>query len=216
MKRKRKITTLGVCILFGLILWPLGAQAALITIQIEAVVDSVDDPFGYLEGNITPGDIITGSYTYDLSTPDTNPSLHVGDYEHWAPPGGISLTVGGFEFKSDPGNLDFLIEIIDDSSSGGLHDSYILGSYGNLPLADGTFVGGIWWYLKDSTASALSSIALPINAPVLDDWGFNRLSLGGGTRARPFGIMGHVTSAIPEPATIVLFGLGGLLLGRRR
>ena len=62
---------MAIAVLCGSALSPTGAQAALVTIQIEAVVDSVDDLFGYLEGNITPGDIITGSYTYDLSTPDT-------------------------------------------------------------------------------------------------------------------------------------------------
>jgi len=191
------------------------ARGALITIEIEAVADIVDDPFGYLEGKIRVGSIITGSYTYDLSTPDTSSLIYVGHYEHWAPPGGIWLTVGGFEFKSDPANLDFVVEIVNDSVSGGLHDTYILRSYDNLPLTDGTSVGNISWTLRDSSATALSSITLPMNVPVVDDWGFNRLSFGGGTRAKGFVIEGHVTSAIPEPATMVLLGLGGLLLRRR-
>lgn len=44
------------------------AQATLITIQIEGVVDSVSDDYGYLEGKIKPGDIITGFYTYESTT----------------------------------------------------------------------------------------------------------------------------------------------------
>jgi len=194
-------------------LWALPAKAELVTIKIEAVVDSVDDPFGYLEGNITPGDIITGSYTYDLSTPDSNPLGQGADYEHLLPPCGISLSVGDFVFQTDMTNVNFLIEIINNYPP---VDNYLVRSHNNLPLSNGTPIGDISWLLEDSTGNALSSDALPTTGPVLDDWGFNRLTVNGGTRARAFGIMGHVTSAIPEPATIVLLGLGGLLLGRRR
>jgi len=215
MRRKRKITTLGVCILFGLILWPVAAQAALVTIEIEAVVDSVDDPFGYLEGKIIVGDIITGFYVYESTTPDSSPLDPVqGNYWHYAAPDGIALTVGGFTFMTDPFNVAFHVAVRNNSLSG--DDSYWLASDNNLPLSNGTQVDEILWSLRDPTGTALSSDALLTTAPVLDDWGFNRLSFGGGTRARGFVIEGHVTSAIPEPATILLFGLGGLLIGRRR
>jgi hypothetical protein len=218
MRRTRKIVVLVIAVLCGLVFWPVAAQAALITIGIEAVVDEVYDPFGYLEGNITPGDIITGSYTYDLDMLDSVPEYPtVGRYEHHAPPFGISLTVGGFEFKTDPDSVDFLVGIANNVVSDGLHDSYWLNSYNNLPLSNDAPVGGISWTLRDSSATALSSINLLTNAPVLDDWGFNRLNIGGGTRARPFGIQGHVTSVvvIPEPATVLLFSFGGLIFVRR-
>ncbi len=204
---------MAIVVLGWLVFWPTPTEAALITIQIEAVVDSVDDPFGYLEGKIIVGDIITGSYTYDLSTPDTNPSLYVGDYEHLAPPAAIFLSVGGTEFRTDLGNVNVFVEVINNNAG---IDGYLLISDNNLSLPNSTPVNSISWTLTDYTKSALSSDALLPTAPVLDDWGLNRLTVNGGTRARPFGIMGHVTSAIPEPATMVLLGLGGLLIGRRR
>lgn len=213
MRRERKITTLGACILLGLILAPPGAQATLVTIQIEAIVDSVDDPFGYLEGTISPSDIITGSYTYDLSTPDTNPSLYVGDYEHRASPSGIFLSVGSSEFRTDLGNVNVFVEVV--NNNGGI-DAFLVQSDNNLPLPNGMSVNSISWTLIDDTKSALSSDALLSTPPVLDDWEFNRLSFGGGTRARGFVVEGHVTSAIPEPGTMALFGLSGLLIRRRR
>ena len=210
---------LAIGILGGLVFWPTPTEAALITIEIEAVVDRVDDPHGYLEGKIIVGDIITGAYTYDSSTPDQDwlwgsPSDIVGRYHHFAPPYGISLTVGDFVFQTDPSNVNFLIGIVNDNQSG--DDIYGLLSYNNLPLSDGTLVGGISWTLEDSTGSVFSNDSLPTTAPVLDDWGFNRLTVNGGTPAIPFGILSHVTSAIPEPATILLFGLGTMLLRKRR
>jgi len=43
MRRKRKIMFLAIAILCGLIFRPTPTEAALITIEIEAVVDSVQD-----------------------------------------------------------------------------------------------------------------------------------------------------------------------------
>jgi hypothetical protein len=195
--------------------WPPGASAALVTIEIEAVVDEVGDPHGYLGGRITSGDTVTGSYTYDTSTADSNPSSQGADYRHYQAPCGISLSVGGFEFRTDPGNVDFLIQIIDDYPP---EDNYLVRSRNNLPLPDGTYVGGISWVLEDPSGTALSSDALPATAPVLDDWGSNELWFGGGIRGDAFGVISHVTSAavIPEPGAIVLLGVGALILVKRK
>ena len=108
----------------------LPVNGALITIGIEAVVDDVHDVDNYLDGRINVGDLITGSYTYDTDTPDSNPSAKVGDYEHYAHPSGFSLSVGELDFKTDPANTNFLIEIVDDYAD----DFYLVASYSNLPL----------------------------------------------------------------------------------
>ena len=215
MRRESKITFLVAVILCGLIFWPEPAEATLITIEIEGVVDSVIDNGNYLEGKIKPGDIIRGFYVYESTTPDSSPLDPVqGNYWHYAPPAGIALTVGGFNFMTDPFNIAFRIVIRNNTPSG--NDIYGVESSNNLHLSNGTLVGGILWSMKDHTGSALSSDALPTTAPALDDWQDNILNFGGGTRANGYAILGRVTSAIPEPATIVLLGLGGLLLGRRR
>ncbi len=187
------------------------ARATLITIEITAVVDSVDDQGNYLEGQIEVGDIITGTYTYESTTPDSNPSSYIGHYWHYDPPAGISLMVGGFDFRTDPGNIEFLIGIVNDGTSG--DDSYWLISYNNLPLSNGTLVDSIGWQLNDPTGNALSSTDLPTTPPVLDDWqSIVGLRLEGD---RAFIIGATVTSAIPEPATILLLGLGFLLLKKQ-
>jgi len=192
--------------------YALPAEAALVTIEIEAVVDYVEDKGpgdGYLEGKISPGDIITGTYTYDSDTPDSNPSATVGRYEHSTPPYGIFLSVSGLDFKTDTSNVGFSVVIVNDSTTGGLHDAYGLRSYNNLPLSSGVNVDIILWWLEDNSASALSSTDLTATAPVLEDWQGNRLCV---EALRAFSIDAHVTSAIPEPATIALLGLGGLML----
>ena len=188
------------------------ARATLITIEITAEVDSVYDPSSYLEGQINPGDTIPGTYTYESTTADTNPSSTVGHYWHYAPPAGISLTVGGFDFTTDPTNVEFLVGIGNDGPSG--KDGYWLISYNNLPLSNAALVDSIVWQLDDPTGNALSTDALPTTPPLLDDWqsivGLRLEGERGG-----YIVNAHVTSAIPEPATIILFVIGALLLKKR-
>ncbi len=188
-------------------------QAEIIIIGIEATVDYVDDPCNVFEGSITPGDIVTGTYMYDSDTEDSNPLSTVGDYWHYDSPFGISLTVGGFDFRTDPDNVNFLVEIIND---GALEDDgYVLQSYYNLPLPNGVPVGHISWQLNDPSGQALSSTALPITAPVLNDWD-QPFGLYFETR-RQFFVRSYVTSAvvIPEPASLLLLSLGCLVLRRK-
>ncbi len=205
---KTKVFTILAVIMF-LSIFP--AQAALITIEIEAIVDSVDDKDNYLEGQISPGDTITGFYIYDTDTPDTSPYSYIGHYQHYDAPAGISLSVGGFDFRTNPENIDFLVGIVNDGTSG--DDGYWLVSYNNLPLSNGTLVDSIVWQLNDPTGSAISSAALPTSAPVLEDWqSIVGLRLEGD---RAFLVIAHVTSAIPEPVSILLLGLGSLFLRKK-
>jgi len=81
---KRGIICIIVVCIVSLSLQP--AQALLITIEIQAVVDSVRDEGNYLEGKIKPGDSITGFYIYESTTPDSNPSQIGGRYGHTTPP----------------------------------------------------------------------------------------------------------------------------------
>ncbi len=211
---------LAIAILCGLVFSPSPTQATLITIGIEAVVDDVVETGDYLNGRIKVGDLITGTYTYDTDTPDSSSSPNVGRYEHYTYPSGISLSVGGFDFMTDPATTNFLIEIVNDFPD----DAYSVISYRNLALSDGTSVGHISWGLRDYSATAISIADLAPTAPVLDDWGGNRLEFGAGSGGRDtgepatgFGVMAHVTSAvvIPEPATILLLGLGGIAVIRK-
>ena len=201
------------------------AEAALVPIAITAEVTYVGDSHGLLEGRVNVGDLITGVYIYDSSTPDSEPTEHKGVYKHYAPPAGITLTVGGFVFMTDPDNIVFTVWIGNDSPpglGGCWSDGYGLMSKKNLPLPNGTWLHHIRLGLSDCSHSALSSDTLPTTAPVLDDWDLTDadIAFGGqrGSRGPSFHIDGHLTSAalIPEPATFALLGIGTLVLLRSR
>jgi hypothetical protein len=139
-----------------------------ISIDITATVRYVTDSSNVLDGAITAGDLITGTYTYGSTTVDSQPLVDtVGDYWHDTSPYGISLHVGGFVFQTDPDNVDFLVEMVHDHYTGS--DHYLLRSYNNLPLSDELLVDHISWQLDDPTQTALSSDALPTVPPVLED-----------------------------------------------
>ncbi len=227
MASRRTVAALKLCALAAVVaasvLWPRPgpAEAAdgVVTINITALVALVDDPDNVLGGTINVGDTITAIYTYDSTTPDSNPLPTVGDYRHSSPPYGITVNAGGFVFETDPNNVDFLVEIVNDHG-GPARDNYLLRSYNNLPLSNGALVEHISWQLDDPTATALSSEALPKVPPVLADWeSIFGLVLRLDGIGVPFGpeyfIRAHVTSAdlvTPVGGLVVDLDQPGLLL----
>lgn len=196
------------------------AEATLVPIAFTGEITHVGDRFNFLEGRISVGDMITGIYIYDSSTPDSDPAKYAGLYKHNTAPCGVMLTVGGFVFMTDPSNVDFIVRIGNDSPAAyGPSDGYAFTSINNLPLSNGVSVNRISLSLPDSYGKALSSDELPTSAPILTDWEirYNSIDIQGGYPT-PFGWYGRLTSValIPEPATFVLLGLAGLALLRKR
>jgi len=213
MKKRILVTAFFICI-SGFFVSTANAEP--VTISLSATVNYVDDPAGALESKINVGSIITGYYTYESTTPDSRPSEpSIAEYWHNASPSGISLTVGGFNFRTNPDNVNFLVSITNNYSD---QDNYLLRSYNNSPLSNGTLVGHISWQLDDLTATVFSSDALPVTAPILSQWQFNHLrmdgdAIGGGT----YLVDAAVTSVqlVPEPGTLLLLTLGSFLLRKR-
>jgi hypothetical protein len=193
------------------------APAEIVRIGLTAEITYVDPYSQWLDENFKLGDIITGSYTYDTSAPDTNPSPNVGDYRYNSPPFGVSLNCNGFTFETDPQNVNFLLEVGDNHVYSSW-DHYLIYSYSNRPLSNDIRISLISWNLDDASGTALASDALPVVPPPLDkwdhDWGV-RVYFGpkGGSS-----ISADVSSVyvIPEPSCILLFASGALSLLRRR
>ncbi len=207
MKKYAIISVLAVIFFAGF------AHAEIVQINIEAEVTSVDDSGNYLEGNINVGDTITGYYTYDTDTPDSNPDETAGEYWHYSSPFGVYLACNDLEFQTDPKDTEFLLHINDDSPIKD-YEGYTFRSYSNSLLSNGSQVDHISLGLKDYDCSSFVNDELITYAPDLSEWEFNDLSITGD---RMYNIGAEVTSAtkVPEPSTILLFGLSSLFLKRK-
>ena len=223
MTTKKRILTAALCIL-ALFVRARRAGAELVLIGITGEVTMAADWCGFLGGTVHEGDIITGTYTYDTSTPDLRPGPAAALHWYYSPPFGISLKIGELEFKTDPDNVEFYIGIEDNAMTAGLsfRDRMYIHSHNNLL----TPIGAppcyrIDLYLASGDGTAISGGDLPSTAPVLSDWsgaGVRIECLGAPCQARQFAIYGVWTDAfvIPEPATLALLGLGALALLRKR
>jgi len=182
-----------------------------ITVKIVATITEVQDSNTLLGGAIHVNDTITGKYVYDTGVADSEPDPNYGSYLYTSSPYGFEVKVGNFDFKSDPNNVYFAIGIINDWSMYGSppRDDFSLGSLNNLPLSNGLLVTSLEWDLTDTTATALSSDALPTTAPVLADWNSGQgVFIEGHSPSHPsqtFRIFAHVTEATKRNA-INIFG----------
>jgi hypothetical protein len=197
-----------------LFLVPAMCQATVIQIGFTGLVDSVDDPCNLLQNEIQSGGLISGYYIYDSETPDSTPELTwSGLYRHTTAPYGMSLTIGEITFQTDTADVYFDVGVVNNFNE--TEDCYRITSNNNLPLND-LYISRLSWFLDDYSGDAISSIELPDTVPDLSAWQSNLLLVDGWRGSELFEFSGHVTDVwlIPEPATILLFAFGGLLLRR--
>lgn len=213
-KRKTKLFLILVTSLFcyGI------AEAVPVTIKITGTITSIRDLEDYpYDEIINIGDTFTGTYSYNSATLDSCTSSNYGCYSYDSPYG-FNVSLGGLEFKTvDSHDDQFKIAICNDYS----YDRYTVESSQNTPLSTGIAVNRIAWDIYDDTHSALSSDSLTTEAPIINAWSGNTFSIGcggfpGGNAT--FAIWGTVTNAevIPEPATLAILCLGGLLVRTRK
>jgi len=199
------------------LLTPLYASA--ITFNFTGTIDKgVTDPSNVLGGDIHLGDTFSGSFTYDLTTADTNPLASVGGYQHNSAPYGLSIDINSHNFRTDPTDVNVVAEVVNDHSSG--VDAFNVISFNNI----GADI--IAWQLEDATMTAVTDTTL-LTSFNLAEWSQDfglRIEGGVGSAAvfPYFIVAGTVTSvtpaSVPEPATILLLGsaLAGLGFVRRR
>jgi hypothetical protein len=169
-----------------------------ITMQLTAIVSTVNDPSSVLAGVIEVADTISGTYTYDSTIGDSYPAdTAIGEYSHSSAPYGIFLQIKGYEFKTDLNDVDFMIVIANDfDMMGPSIDLYGIISYNNGPVTFNVALDGISWMLADDTATALSGDELTTSPLDLADWAEQVLTIEGHSISQPsqmFNISGVVS-----------------------
>jgi hypothetical protein len=159
----RKSLLIMPALIWALLFCVPSAHATLVIVGVTAEVTSVSDGTGtgLLESRINVGDIITGVYIYDSSTPGSDQWPDSGLYKHDAAPAGITLMVGGLVFMTDPENVDFTLEIENNACYvSGYQDSYAVESQNNLPVPNGFPVNNISLVLIEPYATPFDTSPL--------------------------------------------------------
>ncbi|MCB9849791.1 MAG: PEP-CTERM sorting domain-containing protein [Phycisphaerales bacterium] len=170
-------------------------------------MDYVEDGLPFSD-DLAPGMLFTGRYSYDSGVADNAPENgSVGGYSF--PNRAMSVTVGPMDFATE----DLAIGITNHS----VLDNYSAGNESDF------VANGLLWHvmaitLRDTTATAFSSDALPVGPPNLDDFEFARIFfLLQPNRLSP-SVTGQLTSIrlVPEPGTLSLLVAGLFLCAHRR
>lgn len=195
-------TTLGL-ILVGMLT---AAAAGPITFDFAGSVTSVVPA---LSGTFSPGDTFSGSYTFESTTPDADPSpggFYAGAII------GLTFTIGPYTGTlglCSSGPCDIFVQ---DNGFGPCAsvDCYFLNVIPSGPSVAGVIPTSFQIGLNDFTGLAFSSDALPLTPPdlslFLPFFGVNFDSFA-------FGVEGSITSftlasPVPEPSTLLLLAAG--------
>ena len=195
------------------------AYAELVTFQVTATVDTVDDPNWLLGGSILVGDTLEGTLQYDTSLPDLEPDANLGTY-FASPPGGsfiegTSSASGFFE------TIDFFDAVVGNGPTSGDEDFVVFFATGDTtpstlvhPSVDWVDLAVV---LYDFDGTVFSNDSLPTTLD-LAEFELAEVEL---TSEDDQNFIYAVTATItdiaqvPEPSTLLLGAVAaiGLLLG---
>lgn len=184
------------------------ADAEEITFAFEGEITLINDPTSPLLGTFSPGQTISGSYTFESTTPDAQPeNPETGNYQG-------ALTALTFTVKDGStviytGVLSAGINRIEVNDSPQPQDRYlVIGS----ALGDPDPVSGFnlsffaLTLFNNINGTAITDIALPLTPPVLLNFPSVKFVLEFGTPSTPEGpqVQGNVTSLTLAPIVLTV------------
>ncbi len=179
------------------------APGGLVTWEFAGVITTVYDPHDLMGGAVTVGTPFSGLYTFESTTPDTNPREYHGVYPAITEFSGL---VGPFAFLGPIGPNSIIVGLPSSSLSSAGYGTNVGIEFLGQP-AD-AFLS-----LTDDSGTAFLTDALPVIPPDLDL--FDRVGFDITARSKDFFVEGELTLLVPEPGTLVLLAFGAFLGTRR-
>lgn len=211
MNRRKRLSVMIVALAFAAETGQ--TRASPITWEFAGEITRVSDPNDFFGGAVIVGSPFSGSYTFESTTPDSDPDdARFGLYDNAIT--SISGEVGNLTFLGPfrstnfpPGSTNF-IWISNDPAL----DDYLVRSGINL-LGETV---DLEMLLVDGTGAMFRSDSLPLLPPDLGSLDTAGFSIFFESEASGFSIAAPLTSLVPEPGTLALIGLGALVLLKRR
>jgi hypothetical protein len=212
IKRKTVVTTigLGAGLLCALLAAPDRSQAASISFNFSGSVGNVFGgvftPQGFGADGFTTSLPVSGGGTYNSNSTDANSNPNIGRYNN--PIQDFSLSVGTYVASFAPGNSFIRVT---NSAAGTGSDIYELRVNGLLGNAvNGYTPTSFLLELTDPSGTAFSNAALPSGPPSLSSFATSQFRLIFGSASTR--VQGALTSLVPLPAAVWLFGAGLIAL----
>ena len=169
----------------------------------------------WFNGTVPVGTPITGTYTFESTTPDTNPDTGVGHYFSLSDGYAVDASFSIYHLHS-PYAPDFTV-----INGVGKSDAYTVNASWRPSFVSpsNTFIPLMQFILdlSDQTGQVWSSDALPLSFPAFDKWSETKFTLVAGYEVPNTVIRGQLDSlaivATPEPSTLLLLGSGLAGLG---
>lgn len=195
------------------------AWAAPLTVNVTAHVTSIDDAANILGGQLSVGQTVTGTYTYETSVADQEPHWAYGHYPQYPAQARTRLSAGSLVFESDSASPGWGYNMWTHSRETDSDHSYFrIGSLGNKPLANGASVRVLDFNFTDPAGNAPLSDALPIGAPDLASFPTRSISVAGDLNGDIYHVALQIDAveAAPPPGSLVLSPASGSFVRPQR
>lgn len=183
-----KITNTAVAGLLSL-LFVSASYAETVTLTVTATVtDAYQWGSNPLGTGVSPGDTVTGTYTFESSQPDYDPSPDYGYYSFYET-NAWDLTLNEHAFQTSDYGSSHTMDLWDTTYT----DRYSVSSTGFNPLANGAPVGYVDMILEEFTGTALTSDQISDRLPSLGVWDISKqLTIQGAE----FSILAEITELV--------------------
>lgn len=179
------------------------SSSNIVTFNVSATVREIYDYDNALGNTINVGDNISGSYTFNTNTPDSDPTPEYGFYEHTPGSGtyGFNINIANFNLKTSPSTDTFNV-VIGDANGTINWDNYGVDTFGTQqPFINGTAVENIGIFIDDPSGNMVTGTNLTNQPPVLTGAGIKDFYIGGTSNTPPysyyFSILATVDSITP-------------------
>lgn len=200
--------TLKVGALCAILLSPVTSMAASISFgfsgSVSDVLGGVFTQNGAGANGFSSSLPMSGSFTFNSTTADTNGSANTGRYNGTIQ--NLTVTVGNYTATYNPGTS--FIRVVNNPGVGSIYHVEVNGLSG--PLVNGRAPSSFEINLENPTGTAFTNDHLPTTPPSLSSFSRNQWRLIFGATGHR--VQGALSSLVPLPAAVWLFGAGLIAL----